>query len=105
MRILYAGLVQAFLSGATASAGDTIQFCWAQGARDGTIYYAQAVGREDRSASFAELLTISGVEHAGANCFREESALALTRRAELMRQWLGAELEVINTTYMSDLDY
>ena len=57
------GLIHAAMAAAMTT--DTTQFCSVKGMKDNTIYYAEATGREDRSASFADLLTISGIEHAG----------------------------------------
>ena len=49
---------------AFADATDTrVQFCWAMGKFDHTIYYAEIENREDRQASFDELLEISGIDH------------------------------------------
>jgi len=49
---------------AFADAGQAhVQFCWAMGKFDHTIYFAEVENREDRQASFDELLEISGIDH------------------------------------------
>ena len=39
-----------------------VQFCWAFGKFDNTIYFAEAEDREDRQASFEALIAISGID-------------------------------------------
>jgi hypothetical protein len=55
------------LTTSAVSAHTQTQLCWVVGRFDNTIYYAEAEGREDRSASFSELLNISGIEIAACN--------------------------------------
>jgi len=90
---------------ARTDAETTVQFCWASGKFDGTIYFAEAVNREDRSGSFATLLEISGIDHHPVNCSVLDEKSYRRARSELMDAWSAAEFEVINTTFMSDLDY
>ena len=60
-RIMWLGahlLMSTVLATAPALAGtgeDRIQLCWALGALDNTIYFAEVQGREDRQKSFADL--------------------------------------------------
>jgi hypothetical protein len=87
------------------SAHSQVQLCWVVGKFDDTVYYGEAEGREDRSESFAELLYISGIEHAGVRCARHESAAHVEFKTRLLRDWQDLEFEIVNTSYMSDLDY
>ena len=47
---------------------DRVQFCWAMGKHDHTIYFAEVENREDRQASFDALLEISGIDHDAVKC-------------------------------------
>lgn len=93
----------ATFSPAERASGDILesQLCWAQGKYDLTIYYAEANGREDRSESFAEFLRISGIDFDDLSC---KIDLTSDQRMRLFDNWKSRELEVINTTFMSDLD-
>ena len=53
-----------------------VQFCWAMGKFDHTIYYAEIENREDRQASFDELLEISGIDHQAVKCSTSEFDIA-----------------------------
>src|SRR5687768_13797122 len=44
------------------------QMCWSLGKFDNTVYFAEIESREDRRASFASLLEISGIENYGVQC-------------------------------------
>ena len=82
-----------------------IQFCWTIGKFDHTVYYAEVENREDRQASFEALLEISGIDHHAVKCNTSDlTSFRLTRPA-LVRDWLKSEFEVVNTTFLSDLDY
>jgi hypothetical protein len=83
----------------------TAQLCWAMGAFDRTVYYAEAVEREDRSLNFEALLDLSGLDHRRVTCVRNPIAIHAVLRAALINQWRRSELEVIDTTFLSDLDY
>lgn len=83
---------------------DTAQICWVLGKYDDTVYFAEAFEREDRSQSFGELLKISGVEHNGVKCVRVGTRSHAAVRANLLARWRAAELETVNTTFMSDDD-
>ena len=83
----------------------TVQFCWATGLLDNTVYYAEASDREDRSRSFDELLDISGIEHSAVTCFRKPIDVGRAMKLALLKEWQDSELEVVDTTFMSDLDY
>lgn len=81
------------------------QLCWAIGKLDNTVYFAGIEGREDRSASFASLIEISGIEAFPVKCSTLPLAGYRALRALLVEEWMEAELEVIDTTFLSDLDY
>ena len=82
-----------------------VQFCWAMGKFDHTIYYAEIESREDRQASFDELLEISGIDHQAVKCSTSDSTSHRSARAKIMKDWLESEFEIVNTTFLSDLDY
>ena len=82
-----------------------VQFCWAQGTYDHTIYFAEVENREDRQASFDALLEISGIDHHAVKCSTSDAATHGLMRAKLFRDWRGSEFEIVNTTFLSDLDY
>ena len=81
------------------------QMCWAIGRFDNTVYFAEIEEREDRAASFAELLEISGIENLGVHCARQDVHAHRRFKRHMISDWRDLELEVINTTFMSDLDY
>jgi hypothetical protein len=83
----------------------TAQMCWAIGRFDNTVYFAEIENREDRSGSFAELLEISGIENVGVQCVRQDVRSHRRFKRRMLEDWRGLELEVISTTFMSDLDY
>ena len=82
-----------------------IQFCWTIGKFDHTVYYAEVENREDRQASFETLLEISGIDHHAVKCNTSDLTSFRLTRAALMKDWLESEFEVVNTTFLSDLDY
>ena len=84
---------------------DHVQFCWAVGQFDRTIYFAEVENREDRRESFDALLEISGIDHDAVNCSTSDSATHRLARAKLMKNWRESEFEIVNTTFLSDLDY
>ncbi len=84
---------------------DRVQFCWAMGKFDHTVYFAEIDNREDRQASFDALLEISGIDHHAVKCSTSDSATHRSARAGLFKNWLESEFEIVNTTFMSDLDY
>ena len=84
---------------------DHVQFCWAMGKFDHTIYFAEVENREDRQASFDSLLEISGIDHLAVACTISDPARHRETRAALFRDWQESEFEIVNTTFMSDLDY
>ena len=85
--------------------GGTAQMCWTVGRFDNTVYFAEIEEREDRSGSFAELLEISGIENFGVQCVRQDVRAHRRFKRHMIEDWRDLELEVINTTFMSDLDY
>lgn len=101
-------LVATLLAPGLARAGGDqtrIQFCWAMGAHDNTIYFAEVENREDRQASFDTLLEISGIDHVAVKCTMSDVATHRSTRARLMKDWRESEFEIVNTTFLSDLDY
>jgi hypothetical protein len=84
---------------------DRVQFCWALGKFDPTICYAEVANREDRQASFETLLKMSGIDHRPAQCHVLDAASHRATRTRLIDEWFGSEFEVVNTTFLSDLDY
>jgi len=93
------------MSAFAAANQDRVQFCWAMGKFDHTIYFAEVENREDRQASFDALLEISGIDHHAVKCNVSDSATHLSARAALFKIWRESEFEVVNTTFLSDLDY
>ena len=89
-----------------AAAGDArVQFCWAMGKFDNTVYFAEVEDREDRQASFDQLLEISGIDHYPVQCRVSEAPSHYMTRARQSEEWRASELEIVNTTFLSDLDY
>jgi hypothetical protein len=84
---------------------DHVQFCWAVGQFDRTIYFAEVENREDRQNSFEQLLEVSGIDHLPVQCRVSDISSHRLMRTQLMRDWLKSELETVNTTFLSDLDY
>ena len=77
----------------------------ALGKFDDTVYFAEAEGREDRQASFMTLIKISGIEYDRVECRVADIKSHRRTRAELMKDWSASEFEIVNTTFLSDLDY
>jgi len=92
-------------SPARADSDESAQLCWAIGKYDHTVYYAEAEGREDQQASFASMMEISGLTHRSLECRIEDLKSHRSTRAALMKQWRESEFEIVNTTFLSDLDY
>ena len=91
---------------AFADAGEaSVQFCWALGKFDDTIYFAEAEGREDRQASFMALIKISGIDYDRVECRISDFKSHRLARVELMKEWSDSEFEIVNTTFLSNLDY
>ena len=90
---------------AYATDQDRVQFCWAMGQHDHTIYFAEVENREDRQASFDALLEISGIDHHAVECSTSDLASHRLARMELFKSWRESEFEIVNTTFLSDLDY
>jgi hypothetical protein len=84
---------------------DRVQICWALGKFDHTVYFAEIAGREDRQASFVALIEISGIDHHPVECRVSDSRSHRLMRKALMKNWSESEFEIVNTTFMSDLDY
>ena len=100
-------LIAAVLVPNLANAADEthVQFCWAMGKHDHTIYFAEVENREDRQASFDALLEISGIDHHAVKCSTSDLASHRLARMELFKSWRESEFEIVNTTFLSDLDY
>ncbi|KRR15232.1 hypothetical protein CQ14_28330 [Bradyrhizobium lablabi] len=100
-------LAVVLLAPVSAFAADQVrvQFCWAMGTFDHTIYFAEVENREDRQASFDTLLEISGIDHHAVKCTTSDSGTHRVARAKLMKDWRESEFEIVNTTFLSDLDY
>jgi hypothetical protein len=81
------------------------QLCWAIGKYHHTVYYAEIEGREDRQASFASLMEISGLYPQSIECRIQDLTSHRLARAALTREWRESEFEIVNTTFLSDLDY
>jgi hypothetical protein len=81
------------------------QFCWCMGKYDNTVYFAEVEDREDRQTSFKELIEISGIDHYLVQCRTSDSASHRLLRPLILKNWLESELETVNTTFLSDLDY
>ena len=82
-----------------------VQLCWVLGKFDDTVYFAEIEGREDRRESFVALIDISGIDHHPVECLTSDSRSHRLVRNELMKKWSDSEFEIVNTTFMSDLDY
>ena len=104
-RLLLTVLLLAPITSAFAADKTHVQFCWAMGKFDHTIYFAEVENREDRQASFDTLLEISGIDHNAVNCTNSDHATHVVTRARLMKDWRDSEFEIVNTTFLSDLDY
>ena len=85
-------------------AGQSGQFCWAVGSLDRTIYHAAIENREDRSQSFRDFLYISGIEITDHHCVRSPVAIHRSFRRAMIQFWQAAELDVVDTNFLSDLD-
>jgi hypothetical protein len=81
-----------------------VQFCWAVGKFDKTIYFAEAEDREDRKTSFEALIKISGIDHYAIECRSSDLKSHRLERIDLMKRWSESEFEIINTSFLSDLD-
>lgn len=111
--VILGSLVQALLLAASPAANlafagvdeVSVQFCWALGTFDNTIYFAEVEGREDREASFIALIELSGIDHDRIECRISDSGSYRLARAELMKSWSDSEFEIVNTTFLSDIDY
>ena len=105
IRLLSIAILLAPISAYAVSDQDRVQFCWAMGKFDHTVYFAEVENREDRQASFDALLEISGIDHHAVKCSASDSATHRLERTELLRNWRESEFEIVNTTFLSDLDY
>jgi hypothetical protein len=81
------------------------QLCWVIGAYDQTVYCAEIADRQDREESFAVQVEYFGIEHTGVQCYDYLATVYETRRAAMFEHWRSKKLEIVNTTFLSDLDY
>ena len=105
IRLLFVAVLFAPISAFAAAEQARVQFCWALGKFDFTMYFAEVENREDRQASFDALLDISGIDHHPVKCSTSDSKTHRLARTELLKDWLESEFEIVNTTFLSDLDY
>ena len=105
IRLLMIAILLAPISAYAATDQDRVHFCWAMGKFDHTIYFAEIENREDRQTSFDTLLEISGIDHHAVKCSTSDAPTHRLARAALFREWRESEFEIVNTTFMSDLDY
>lgn len=106
-KVLTAGalLCAGILSSGAKAEDITGQFCWAFDRYTHTVYYGDIEGREDRRESFAALLEISGIVHFGAVCPVQRLQQHRITKQRMLEAWRAAEFDVVNTTFLSDLDY
>jgi hypothetical protein len=71
---------------------------------DNTVYYARAEDRDDRKASFISLLEISAIDTVTAECLTEVR-LASDSQLLMTAEWRKAKFELVDTTFLSDLDF
>ena len=93
------------ISALAAAEQGHIQFCWTIGKIDHTVYFAEVENCEDRQASFEALLEISGIDHHAVKCSTSDVTSFRQARAAFVKDWLESEFEIVNTTFLSDLDY
>ena len=105
VRLLLIAILFAPIPALAAADPAHIQFCWATGKFDHTVYFAEVEDREDRRASFESLLEISGIDHHAVKCNTSDSTSYRLARAAQLKDWLESEFEIVNTTFLSDLDY
>jgi hypothetical protein len=105
IRLLFVAVLVAPVSAFAAADQARVQFCWAMGKFDHTMYYAEVENREDRQASFDALLELSGIDHHPVKCRTSDLTTHRLARAELVKDWLESEFDLVNTTFLSDLDY
>jgi hypothetical protein len=105
VRLLLIAVLLAPISALAAADQARTQFCWAIGKFDHTVYFAEAETREDRQAGFDDLLEISGIDHHAVKCDTLDSTSYRLTRTALLKDWLESEFEIVNTTFLSDLDY
>lgn len=105
VRLLLIAVLLAPISALAAADQAHIQFCWTIGKFDHTIYFAEVENREDRQASFESLLEISGIDHHAVKCNTSDLTSYRLARAASVKDWLESEFEIVNTTFLSDLDY
>lgn len=104
VRLLLAVVLLAPISAFAADQAH-VQLCWAMGKFDHTVYFAEVGNREDRQVSFDTLLEISAIDHHAVKCTTSDFETHRVARAQLMMDWRESEFEIVNTTFLSDLDY
>ena len=83
----------------------TGQLCWSFGTVDATVYFGEIEGRPDRRDSFESLLDITGIEHLAVHCVTQDIATHRASHMTLLDEWSRLGLEIVDTTFLSDLDY
>jgi hypothetical protein len=92
---------------ATEASAEEVRFqiCWTRGTYDQTMYFAEAEAHFDRQQSFTDLLDLSGIDHGPVACRISDPAEHSSLRARLAKHWTASALSIINTTFLSELDY
>ena len=85
IRLLLIAILLAPISAYAATDQDRVQFCWAMGKFDHTIYFAEIENWEDRQTSFDTLLEISGIDHHAVKCSTSDMATHRLARAALFK--------------------
>jgi hypothetical protein len=86
VRLLFFALLCAAPLARAHADEDRVQFCWATGQYDNTVYFAEAENREDRQTSFDQLLEISGIDHHPVQCHVSDSTSHRLARAQLFKR-------------------
>lgn len=105
VKLFLFALLSTFFLGPAHAEQALVQFCWSMGKYDNTVYFAEVENREDRQKNFEELIEISGIDHYPVQCRTSDSASHRLLRPLTLKNWLESELETVNTTFLSDLDY
>jgi len=62
--------------------------------------------RCEQHSSRARLrIALPGIDHNAVKCSTSDLATHRLARAELFKDWRESEFEIVNTTFLSDLDY
>jgi len=58
-----------------------------------------------KTAGLLSLMAISGIYHRSLECRTQDIKSHRSTLAALTKQWRDSEFEIVNTTFLSDLDY